>query len=188
MTTVNRDLPCQRKPLPVMPSGKACCLLLLLATFGLAGCGGYQVVLNDNILYNPTGVPLPPSLVNDANLQGCLNQVFNSSGNDDPESITLLACPSAGIQSLAGIGALPNLEQLELSDNNITDLRPLQNLKNLRVLSVRNNRVNNINTLIALPILRFIALQGNINIPCKQLDELEEKIGNSLSRPTICTS
>lgn len=160
---------------------------LLVSTFLGACSSSYRVVLNDNILYSPTSSP-QPSLLADANLQGCLNQQFASAGNNDPESIRLLACPSAGIESLSGIRALPNLEQLELSDNRISDLSPLLALKNLRVLSIRNNRVTNVNALMSLPILRFVALQGNDNIGCRQLDELQEKIGNSLNRPERCDS
>lgn len=162
-------------------------LLIALLILLLTACSGYRVVLNNNVLYSPNGTPVTPSLVSDANLQGCLNQLFNSSGNDDPESITLLACPSSGVQSLTGISALTNLEQLELSDNTISDLSPLQNLRNLRVLSIRNNRINNINVLMSLPILRFVALQGNNTISCRQLEVLEEKIGNSLNRPENCS-
>lgn len=172
-------------PVFTLPSSR---LLALSMPVLLTACGGYQVVLNNNVLYTPNGAPIVPSLLSDANLQGCLNQQFNISGNNDPESITLLACPSSGVQSLAGISALTNLEQLELSDNTITDLRPLQNLRNLRVLSIRNNRISSINTLMSLPILRFVALQGNNNINCGQLSELEEKIGNSLNRPESCNS
>ena len=171
-----------RPPLPVK------FLLILLLAPLLAACAGYRVVLNDNILYSPSGVPVTPSLLTDANLQGCLNQLLNRTGNDDPESVTLLACPSAGVQSLSGIGALANLEQLELSDNTISDLSPLQNLRSLRVLSIPNNRISNINTLLALPLLRFVALQGNNAINCRQLDELEAKIGNTLNRPASCSN
>lgn len=122
----------------------------------------------------------------DANLQGCLNQVFISSGNNDPEAVTLLACPSAGVQTLIGIETLINLEQLDLSGNAITDLTPLLNSKKLRLLSIRDNRLGNINSLLSLPILRFVSLQGNNKISCRELDRLEEKIGNTLNRPLNC--
>ena len=161
----------------------------LIASYLLiSACSGYRVVLNDNVLYSPNGAPPPPSLLVDANFQGCLNQYMSNSGKSDPKEVTLLACPSAGIQSLAGISALINLEQLELSDNAVNDLSPLLNLKKLRVLSLRNNRVTNINALMSLPILRFVALQGNNAISCKQLNDLEKKIGNSLNRPSQCKS
>ncbi len=163
-------------------------LSLLLPLLLLTACGSYRVMLGESVLYSPSGVPATPSLLSDANLQGCLNQVFITSGNNDPASVKLLACPSAGVQSLAGIGVLVNLEQLELSDNTVSDLSPLQNLRNLRVLSIRNNRIGNINTLLSLPILRFVALQGNNAISCRQLEQLEEKLGNSLNRPGRCSN
>ncbi len=161
-------------------------LLFSMVTLMLiTSCSRYQVVLNNNVLYTPTSQP-PPSLLSDPNLQGCLNQQFAIAGRNDPDSIKLLACPASGVDSLDGIRELANLEQLELSDNNISDLTPLLELRNLRVLSVRNNRITNINTLMSLPILRFVALQGNDSISCRQLDNLEEKIGNSLNRPIGC--
>lgn len=160
---------------------------LSAASLLLVACSsGYRVVFNDNVVYSPYGRSVIPSLLNDANLQGCLNQQFSSTGDTDPENITLLACPSAGIESMAGIGALPNLEQLELSDNSISDLSPLQTLRNLRVLSIRNNQITDIKPLLELPLLRFVALQGNTEISCDQLNRLESKIGNSLNKPESC--
>jgi len=161
--------------------------LIAVISLLLTACSGYQFVLNDNVLYSPSNQP-PPSLLSDPNLQGCLNQQFANAGNDDPRNIKLLACPSSAVQSLEGIRELPNLEQLELSDNNISDISPLLGLRNLRVLSARNNRISNINPLMSLPILRFVALQGNNAITCRQLDALEEKIGNSLNRPVSCSN
>jgi len=163
-------------------------LVLMASALILTSCStSYRLVLNDNVLFTPTGRALP-SLLSDTSLQGCLNQQFTSTGNEDPGSITLLACPSSGVQSLVGINALPNLEQLELSDNSIIDLSPLSSLRNLRVLSIRNNRITDINALLPLPILRFVALQGNNRLPCRQLEELGDKIGNSLNRPTSCVN
>ena len=160
--------------------------VVIVLTFTISACSRYQVVLNDNVVYSPTGAPPTPNLLNDANFQGCLNQYLSNAASKDPATVKLLACPSAGIQSLAGINALPNLEQLELSDNQISDLSPLLSLRNLRVLSLRNNRVTNINALKSLPILRFVALQGNNGINCTQLADLEKKVGNSLNRPDNC--
>ena len=161
-------------------------LVLMASCLILTSCStSYRLVLNDNVLYTPTG-RAPPSLLSDTSLQGCLNQQFISAGHEDPANITLLACPSSGVQSLVGINALPNLEQLELSDNSIIDLSPLSSLRNLRVLSIRNNRITDINPLLPMPILRFVALQGNNRLPCRQLNELEKKIGNTLNRPASC--
>ena len=161
---------------------------LVASSVLLISCStNYRLVLNDNVLYTPTG-RAPPSLLSDSSLQGCLNLQFASAGHESPESITLLACPSSSVQSLAGISELSNLEQLELSDNSIIDLSPLSSLRNLRILSIRNNRITDINALLPLPILRFVALQGIYRLPCRQLEVLGDKIGNSLNRPTSCVN
>ena len=162
--------------------------LIILSTAGvLNACSSnaYKVTLNNNVLYDPYPVT-DSGLLNDANLQGCLNQVLITTGNSDPTQITSLACPSAGVENLQGIAALSNLEQIDLSDNTISDLGPLINLKKLRVASLRNNRIRYIDILNAMPALRFISLQGNTNIACKQLDELEHRVGSSLNRPLSC--
>ena len=162
-------------------------LLLPLVSALLWSCSNlYTVTLNERIVYNPNAEP-GDHLLADPNLQGCLNQTLSSSQLEDPADITLLACPSAGIESLVGIQNLSNLEQLDLSDNAITDLSPLAGLKKLRVLSIPNNDVRSVTALMGLPILRFVTLQGNEAIACRQLDNLHEKIGNSLNRPANCT-
>lgn len=161
--------------------------LHLLPLLLCAACSGpYTVTLNEAVVYTPN--PLPAgSVLQDANFQGCLNQVLNNTEEQNPALVTTLACPSAGISSLIGIDALPNLEQLDLSGNAITDLNPLARLRNLRVLSLVDNDVRSVNVLMNLPLLRFISLQGNNNIPCRQLDNLQGKVGSTLGRPLSCT-
>ncbi|MDT8399987.1 MAG: leucine-rich repeat domain-containing protein, partial [Pseudomonadales bacterium] len=114
---------------------------ILLSSLLVACSNLYKVTFNDRVVYNP-GAESANGLLEDPNLQGCLNEVLSSGVQGvSAETLTLLACPTAGIQSLGGIGALPNLEQLDLSDNAISDLAPLGNLKKLRVLSIRNNDI-----------------------------------------------
>lgn len=161
---------------------------LLLGTLLLLGaCSGspYTVTFGDKVLYSPNA-PNRNSVLADAALQGCLNAVLAGVEGADPANIKLLACPSAGVVSLEGISALPQLEQLELSGNRISDISPLSSLKNLRVLSLRDNRIGNIGVLDSLPILRFVSLQGNNGIACRQLDALERRLGNTLNRPERC--
>jgi len=158
--------------------------LLLLTACSLQP---YTIVFNDNVLYSPNEI-LQQGILRDAGLQACLNQAMQSNELDDATGVTLLACPGVGVQSLAGIEALVNLEQLEISDNNITNLSPLLPLKNLRVLSMRNNAIGDIRPLSTLPILRFVSLEGNDRIPCGQLNTLQEKLGDTLSRPLSCVN
>ncbi|MEX2367322.1 MAG: hypothetical protein WD601_12020 [Pseudohongiellaceae bacterium] len=161
--------------------------ILLLGCLPGACNSPYTITLNERVLYTPNP-QLRGELVSDPNLQGCLNQIMMNSETAEPESITLLACPDAGITSIQGIEKLSNLEQLELSDNRISDLGPLANLRNLRLVSMANNDIRSISPLMPLPTLRFVSLQGNENIPCRQLDNLEEKLGNTLTRPLFCNN
>ena len=137
------------------------------------------------MVYSPNEA-LKHKVVKDASLQGCLNQALAGMKDGTPAQVTLLACPDAGIKTLEGIGALTSLEQLELSGNGISNLAPLLPLKNLRLLSVRNNRINDIGPLESIATLRFVSLQGNDDIPCRQLDDLQRKLGNTLNKPDSC--
>jgi hypothetical protein len=156
-------------------------LFLLLA---ISACN-HTISFNDNVLYSPNPRPDQGPL-RDPGLQACLNQVLATNPELNVASVTLIACPDAGIQTLAGIEALTSLEQLEVSDNQISDLSPLASLINLRVLGIRSNALGDIRTLQALSILRFVSLQGNNGIPCRQLDDLQQRLGNTLNRPTTC--
>ncbi len=157
---------------------------LLCCTVG--GClHPYTVTLNDNVVYTPNEA-LRNAVTEDAGLQACLDQTLERNGQTDLALVTLLACPSAGVESLKGIDALVNLEQLELSDNAVTNLSPLIPLKNLRVVGLRNNKVGDIRPLEELPILRFLSLEGNNRIPCRQLNTFAQRLGNTFGRPESC--
>jgi hypothetical protein len=145
----------------------------------------YTVVLNDNVVYTPNA-SLRNAITQDPGLQACLDQALERSAQSDPATVTLLSCVGAGVQTLAGIEALVNLEQLELGDNAITNLSPLIPLKKLRVLGLRNNSVGDIRPLDELPILRFLSLEGNERVPCRQLDKLQQRLGNTFGRPQSC--
>lgn len=162
--------------------------MLLLLSLPLAGCTNspYTVSLNNNVLYSPNAALLAGGVA-DASLQGCINQALAVT-EGDLASLKTLACPNAGVQSLEGLNRLLALEQLELSNNSIDNLSPLQPLRNLRVVSLRNNAIRNIGPLSALPLLRFVSLEGNQDVPCSQLDELQERLGNTLNRPAACAN
>jgi hypothetical protein len=156
--------------------GIALVLSLLCCTLG--GClHPFTVTLNDNVVYTPNEA-LRNAVTEDAGLQACLDQTLERNEHADLTLVTLLACPSAGVESLKGIEALVNLEQLELSDNALTNLSPLIPLKNLRVVGLRNNKVGDIR--------RFLSLEGNNGIPCRQLDTFAQKLGNTFGRPESC--
>lgn len=163
--------------------------LLWVCWLTLTGChGGYTYTFNDSVVYNPNENRTPNAgVLRDAALQACLNQYLG--GPNAPSvlaEIKLLACPGSGVQTLGGIEALSGLEQLELSDNQVSDLSPLRPLLNLRVLAIRNNPIGDITVLNELPILRFISLQGNDGLPCSQVAALRQRLGNTLNAPLHC--
>lgn len=160
---------------------------VICAFFLLAACAQnpYTFIFNDNVVYSPNAA-IRNRVLDDPSLQACLNQVLASNPELDVASVKLIACPAAGITTLDGIGNLPNLEQLDISDNAVSNVSPLLALKNLRVLGLRNNAVNNVGPLLSLPLLRFVSLSGNTRITCRGLAALEDKLGNTLERPATC--
>lgn len=162
----------------------------------LIGCGAfflltackqnpYTVTFNNNVVYSPNAA-VRDKVLDDPALQACLNQVMAGSAIENPEEVTLIACPAAGVTTLRGIEQLPNLEQLDLSDNAITHVGPLLSLKKLRVLSLRNNAVSSVAALASMPLLRFVSLSGNTRISCRDVEALENKLGNTLDKPLTC--
>ena len=167
---------------PLRLLGAPGCLLLL------AGChSGYTYTFNDNVVFSPNADRAAvTSTLRDTALQGCLNQYLALNEQMTPDQVRLLACPGSGVETLAGIGALTSLEQLEISDNKVTDLRPLAPLRNLRVLGLRNNPVTTVSPLFELPLLRFVSLLGNDQLRCDEVAVLRAKLGNTLAAPLHC--
>ena len=65
------------------------------------------------------------------------------------------------------------LEDLNLSDNRISDIDTLSNLTNLRVINLSNNAVNDITPLMNLNNLEFLDVSGN-KVPQQQVLEIRE--------------
>lgn len=153
----------------------------------LLGCqqNPYTVTFNNNVVYSPNA-EIRDKVLEDPALQACLNQVLASNTDVDLAGVALIACPGAGITTLEGIANLPNLEQLDVSDNIISNVSPLLALKKLRVLGLRNNTVGNVGVLVSLPLLRFVSLSGNNRISCRDLAVLANKLGNTLDKPLTC--
>ena len=63
------------------------------------------------------------------------------------DTITAINLSGLGINSLSDIVYLPNVEVLDLSDNDITDVGPLNALSSLRDLNLKGNELESINLL-----------------------------------------
>ncbi len=161
--------------------------IVLFTALFLTAChlSPYSISVNDNIVFSPQG-QLPEEDFSDPGLQACVNNYLNDNPDESMQSMSLLSCPDAGITTLAGLEQLGNLSLLDLSNNNISDLGPLRELERLRVLRVSNNQIRNIGVLDDLSLLNFIDLSGNASITCRQLDRLEDRLGNTLRRPLSC--
>ena len=160
-------------------------LSTLLPALAACGSGPYTVSLNNNVLWSPSPSQRAGGVADPA-LQACINQLLAQDEQASLDTLRSLACPDAGIRSLDGLQALEALEQLELSNNAIDNLAPLQPLRKVQVLSLRNNAIRNTGPLSGLQLLRFVSLEGNTGIPCRQLDELQQRLGNTLNRPASC--
>ncbi len=162
-------------------------IFLLYTTLLLDACSlnPYEISLNDNILYSPTGNNIE-EVVEDPGLQGCINTYLNNNPPANLEAISQLSCTDAGITSLIGLNNVPNISLLDLSNNRIADLSPLIYLRNLRILRISHNSIRNISSLYNHRMLNFIDLSGNDLIPCRQLEQLESRLGDSLRRPLSC--
>lgn len=143
------------------------------------------VSINNQAVYDPSG-RLIASEVIDADLQGCINLAMQQQGLDDATELTVLSCSNSEIGNLENIDQLVRLRFLDLSNNNISNLTPLEELPNVTGISLINNRINDISPLFNVRSLTSVSLLGNDAIPCDQLDQLREIIGDNLNGPETC--
>ncbi|MGY2130336.1 leucine-rich repeat domain-containing protein [Blastococcus sp. SYSU DS0617] len=65
------------------------------------------------------------------------------------------------VRSLEGIQRLPNLVELDLTGNGLTDISPLASLPQLRTLTLSRNQISDVAPLAALARLGTLTLTGN---------------------------
>ncbi|MEZ5491779.1 MAG: leucine-rich repeat domain-containing protein [Gammaproteobacteria bacterium] len=152
----------------------------------LAGCTRqFAITVNEKSVYDPR-LPENARQVSDPDLQGCINLALRQSGVTDPANLTVLSCAAAQVEDLRGIAQLASLRFLDLTRNAITDLQPLASLPRLSGLSLADNAITDISPLLAINSLTAVVLSGNTQIPCSQLDRLEQRLGHNLTRPASC--
>ncbi len=156
-----------------------------MTALGACSFKPYAVSVNENVLYSPDGNIGKPKFA-DTGLEACVNTYLNENPEFELETITILSCTEVGISSLIGLRQLPQLVQLDLSSNNISDLNPLIYLDKLRVLRIAENPIRDISIFLDMKSLRFVDLSGSERIPCSQLDQLKLRLGTSLRAPLSC--
>ena len=158
--------------------------LLLL----LSACNSqYQVIFNGNTLYDPT-LGSADVHVEDPDLQGCINFALLQQNLQSATQLMVLSCPTGDIITLAGIEQLSQLRFLNISNNRISRLNGLERLSNLSGLSLPNNAIDDIGPLLKSKSLLSVNLQDNDDIPCDQLNRLEQTLGDKLTSPENCES
>ena len=149
--------------------------------------------------------PLKPGEFEDPAFAKCVEKILqiyidnNLILADDPDKynkIDMLGCGEGGIRSIKGIENMPNLDEIEIIDNEIESLEPLRTLTKLEFLKLNNNKIKdleplsgltelislylydnyieNILPLCALTQIHTVGLSGNCIVDVNQFRELEK--------------
>jgi len=132
----------------------------LAALLSLGSCSqNFTVSVNNQAVFDPTGRLYAGDLA-DPDLQGCLNIAMQQQSIENAALLQVLSCANSAVETLANI---PQLAELRFLDVN-----------------------NNISPLLNMTTLTSANLLGNNDLPCQQLQTLEDRLGSSLSRPASC--
>lgn len=159
---------------------------LLLTALLLGACNRlYSISVNEQVLYDPR--PGNAEIrFEDPGLQSCVNLALRQDPSLAPEDITILSCAGLEIESLEGLSALRGLEYVDVGDNELEHLDALGRLPRLVSARAPDNPLTDVSALLRVDSLTTAVLTGSNNIPCSQLDTLEERLGNNLQRPAHC--
>ncbi len=138
----------------------------------LASCSDYTWTFNERVVYAPPEL-LKEFTVEDPALSGCLQQAIEDQQLVRAEQLESLRCSDAGISTLSGLEQFVGLRRLNLDNNQIADVAPLALLPRLELLHLRHNSLTTLAPLICAPRLSELALLGNAEVSCTDLDYLE---------------
>ena len=136
----------------------AACLLL-------SACQGYDVKVNEKVVYAPTPL-FRDYAVTDPGLSSCLEQAINDDVITGPRQLTTLDCSFAGIENLDGLATFNGLTVLRLSANKVRNLVELTTISSLEALYLDDNQIVDPVPLGQLPALRHLDLSGNPKLQC----------------------
>jgi Leucine-rich repeat (LRR) protein len=141
--------------------------------FLLSACQGYDVTVNDKVVYAPKPLFKEYS-VPDTGLNSCLEQTINDGVITSAQQLTTLDCSFAGISNLEGLSVFTDLTVLRLSDNEVRNLLELTQMTSLEALYLDDNRVVDPVPLEQLPALRHLDLSGNPTLQCPRPGTLSQ--------------
>lgn len=141
---------------------------LLLSLLVIVGCQGYDVKINERVVYTPE--PLFKDFqVSDLALRTCLEETIAQERITAAEQLYALNCSNAGIESLDGLRQFAALEILRLSSNKVRNLVELDQIPALRELYLDDNRIVDPVPLYSLPRLTYLDLSDNTSLQCPDL-------------------
>ena len=115
--------------------------------------------------FSKTGNDEPAVVFADPNLEQAVRDLIDKPVGEltrsDVADLTWLYAYERNIHSLDGIEHLENLENLQLSTNQVEDLSPLAGLTKLKQLGVENNQIRDITPLAGLVNLTELGLRAN---------------------------
>ncbi len=138
-------------------------MLLTLPLLFLNACADYRFTMNDTVIYTPGGI-FRGYTIADEGLRNCIAQTIEDRKISRAVELVELNCSYAGVASLEGIHTFHGLELLILSNNQVTDLSALFDLQSLGE----------------------VHLDGNTQLPCQQLANVQSRPGVHLVKPEQC--
>ena len=140
-------------------------VLLVPALLLVGACQGYDVTLNEKVMYSPK--PLFRDYTTpDPGLRTCLEQAINDGVVTNAQQLTRLDCSFAGIENLEGLAVFTSLTELRLSSNKVRNLVELGKILSLEALYLDDNQVIDPVPLEQLLALRHLDLSGNPALQC----------------------
>jgi Leucine-rich repeat (LRR) protein len=136
-----------------------------LAFFLLCACNGYDVKVNDKVVYTPTPL-FSDFAAADPGLKSCIERAINDGVVTAPEQLSTLDCSFAGIENLDGLATFTGLKTLRLSANKVRNLVELSRIITLEQVFLDDNQIIDPVPLYQLPALRKVDLSGNPALQC----------------------
>ncbi len=162
-------------------------LLLTTAVLSIYACGGGGESSNKTETIIEIQKQQSTNLVfADQNLTDCVQTLIDSEGYTLVEQIKQLDCSDKSITDIEGIQNLSSLELLNLSNNQIRDITPISKLGRLKQLYLQGNDLQLLSPITENQLLEQADISDNDAIICSEQTQLEDKLGDKLTKPEAC--
>lgn len=146
--------------------------IVIVLTLALSACAGYDVSLNDRLIYTPKEL-FTDFALSDTALHDCVSQTLEYQKATSAAQLASLNCSGAGITRLDGLSTFSDITHLKLSLNKVTNIDVLASLTRLQVLHLDENQIGDVSVLSSLPELEILSVKKNSAIDCAALNSLK---------------